>query len=244
MLWDQSITTGDVETVVRQLDYTVEAASIRRPNRERDIANFQQMTQYWLGLIQQYAGQTGDYQPINALMKKWGELHDMDMSEAYIPKAEPDPQQQAMQEQQMQLEQAKMQAEIQGKQMDLQGKQMDVEAKAAELQIKERAAELDMQTKVADMQMDAAGKQQEMEFNARMAQQEMELESGKGLMEILMGRQKHEQKMQQDAQAGAVKTITAVESARTQMAVMKAKAAQQKKMAKQKPKPRPQGKPK
>jgi hypothetical protein len=244
MLWDQSITTGDVETVVRQLDYTVEAASIRRPNRERDIANFQQMVQYWQALIMQAAGANGDYQPANALMKMWGELHDMDMSAAYIPKVEPDPQQQAMQEQQMQLEQAKMQAEIQGKQMDLQGKQMDVEAKAAELQIEERAAELDMQTKVADMQMDAAGKQQEMEFNARMAQQEMELKSGKGLMEILMGRQKHEQKMQQDAQAGAVKTITAVESARTQMDVMKAKAAQQKKMAQQKPKPRPQGKPK
>lgn len=246
MLWNQGIATSDVETVVRQLDYTVEAASIRRPNRERDIANFMQVMQAWVPFDFQYGQGSGDWAPFNADKKKWGELHDQDVDDMLIP--DQTEEMQAMQQQQAQLEQQQMQLEQQKLQAEIQGKQMDVEAKVVDAQIKQQSAEMDMQTKVAELQLDSAAQQQEMEFNARKAQQEIELESGKGLVEILMQREKHQQSMQQQAQQGAVKTITSVQQARvqsdvekqkakSQIDVQRAKAAQAKKMAKQKPKP-------
>jgi hypothetical protein len=41
-LWEQYVMSNDVEIVARGMEYEVGAASIRRPDRERDIANYQQ----------------------------------------------------------------------------------------------------------------------------------------------------------------------------------------------------------
>jgi glucan-binding YG repeat protein len=251
--WDRVVASDDDEAIARQYEYTVDAASIRRPNRDRDIGNFQQVMQYWLSVISQYSAASGNYEPVNALMKKWGDLHDQDMSEAFIPDMSDQmeamqQQQQQMAEQEMQMEQAKVQADLQGKQMDAESKQLEMQTKLLDAQIKQETAQADLARKAAETQLDAAARQQEMEFDARKAELDIQLESGKGLAQILMERQRHQQKMQQDAQQGAIKTITAVQGAKvqadlakqkakTQTEVMRAKAKQQKRMAMQKPKP-------
>jgi hypothetical protein len=244
--WDRVVASEDDEVIARQYSYTVDAASIRRPNRDRDVANLQQVATIWLPVAMGAAQASGNYDACNGMMTKWGEMHDQDMTGMMIPGQSEEMQQaqqqaQQLEQQKMEMEAAKMQAEIQGKQMDVQAKQMDA-------QIKQETAQADLQIKAAEMQMDAQQQQQEMEFDARKAQLEIEMESGKGVMQILMERQKHQQKMQQDAQQGAVKMATAVQGAQVQGAVAKqkaksqidvqrAKAAQAKKQAKQKPKP-------
>lgn len=244
--WDRVVATNDDEAIARQYDYTVDAASIRRPNRDRDVANLQQVAGLWLPVAMGAAQANGDYDPVNNMMMLWGKMHDIDMTGMAIQGMTEEMQQaqqqaQQLEEQKMQMEAAKMQAEIQGK-------QMDVEAKVLDAQIKQETAQADLQMKAAEMQLDAEQRQQEMAFDARKAQLDLEMESGKGVMQILMDRQKHQQKMQQDAQQGAVKMATAVQGAqvqgdvakqkaKSQIEVQKAKAAHAKKMAKQKPKP-------
>ncbi len=249
--WDRVVAIDDDEAIARQYDYTVEAASIRRPNRDRDVANLQQVATIWLPVAMAAAQASGNFEPVNGMMTKWGEMHDQDMASMMIPGQSEEMQQ--AQQQAQQLEQQKMEMEAAKMQAEIQGKQMDVQAKVMDAQIKQETAKSDLQIKAAEMQLDAAQQQQEMAFDAKKAEMEIQLESGKGVMQLLMERQKGQQKMQQDAQQGAVKMATAVQGAQVQGAVAKqkaksqidvarAKAAQAKKQAKQKPSPKPQGK--
>jgi len=164
---------------VRQMNYAVAASSVRRPNRERDVANFMQGMQYWLGVMQAYAQQTGNYDPVNGLMEKYGELHDMNMDKLFLPPNEPDPQQIQMQQEQMALEREKLQAEIQGKQLDLQGKMIDAQAKASQAEMK-----------VADQE-------QSMDFDQDRHEQEMVQDQAKHLLDMLQSRQKFTEQMRQ-----------------------------------------------
>jgi hypothetical protein len=208
-MWDQVVASEDNDQIAAQLDYTIDAASIRRPNRERDIANFMQVMQQWLPIDAQYAGTTGDYSTINAAKKRWGELHDQDMDEMFIPDNREEQQQMQQQaqemeqqklqleaqklqleEQKLQLEAAKMQAEMQGQQMGAQAQQMDMETKIVEAQLKQAAAQSQLELGAAQGAMELEAQQMEMAFDAQKAQQELELASGKGLVEILLGREK------------------------------------------------------
>ena len=241
-IWDRVVASDDDETIARQFDYTIEAASIRRPNRESDIANLQQVAGIWLPVAQQAAGGTGDYSAVNEMMRKWGEFHDQDMTGMFIPDQseqiqQAQQQQQQMAEQEMQMEQAKMQADLQGKQMDAQGKQVDMEAKVLDAKIKQEVAQADMGRKVAETQLDMAARQQEMEFDAQMARQKLEAESGQTLMQILAERQKSQQAIQHESQMGAIKTVTAVQDAKVKMDLARVQAKEKAKLAKQKPKP-------
>jgi len=74
MLWKQYVEGSDVELVSRQFNYTIAASSIRRPNRERDVANYQQVMNLFAPTMQGYGQQTGNYDPFNGMVGEWGRL--------------------------------------------------------------------------------------------------------------------------------------------------------------------------
>lgn len=182
MLWEQHVMQSDVELVVRQMQYDVSAASVRRPNLERSLANFQGLLNTFAGILQSHAQQTGNYDGINALLRKWGELHDEDMSGIMLAAPEPDPMQQQMQEQQMQLEMQKMQSEIQKAEMELQKTQAE------------------LQSKMQQSQMQMASQQQQLATDAQRFEQQSQQDQINHLMDMLQDQEKHVQEMKQIAE--------------------------------------------
>jgi hypothetical protein len=179
-LWDQLIVNTDVELVTRQFEYTIESASIRRPNRDRDIANFQQIAGMFLPIMQQYGAASGNYEPFNFLMRKWAEYHDADLEGAEIPPPqEPDPMQAEMQQRMQQAQLAQVEA--------------DAQKSAAEAQ----AAMASGQMSEAELAIEAQKAQMQMESDAAKSQLDLRTSEAKTLSEILQGQAKHMAMMQQ-----------------------------------------------
>lgn len=207
-MWEQHIMSSDVELVTRQFQYAIGAASIRRPDRDRDIANYQQVLTMFGPVAQQYAATSGNYTPFNAMMKKWADFHDADLADCMIPQQEPDPQQQQMQQQMHQLQMEQMQAET---------AKLNADAQAAMAQGQNAGMQLqaDMMQSQADMQA---------------KQQEMQLRAAEGQMGLAIDQQKNSQQLRQTQQMGAVQLRQA-----KQMGDLKVQLA--KKAAAAKPKP-------
>jgi hypothetical protein len=213
-LWERYVMSTDVELVVRQMDYTVGAASIRRPNRDRDVGNFQQVMQYWVQPAFEYGQHTSNFQPYNYLMKKWADFHDADLDGAMFPPPQPDPQQQQMQQQQAQLEQQKMQLEMAKIQADLQGKQIDSQAKMTDAQLKQQQAQAALMQKQQDLQLKGAGERQAIAFDARRHEQDMMQDATSNLLDMLQKRQQFAQDMAQQKAMGEQKLQLARQQAR------------------------------
>jgi hypothetical protein len=194
-LWERHIMSTDVERVVRQMEYTIEAASIRRPNRDRDVANYQQVLQVLVPVAQAYGQQTGNYEPFNHLMKTWAKYHDMDLDGALLPPPQGQEDAMALQQQQQQLEMEKIKAELQGKQMDMQAK------------------ELEFQARQAEVQLELGTKRQLMLFDAQSEQAAMGRDQQKHVMELVQDRQKHTLDIQQQMEMGKVKIALARQAA-------------------------------
>lgn len=77
-LWDQIITNADPETIIREMDATVESGSSRRPDKDRDLANINQMMPSLLPLLQGYAMATGDTSQVNGLIDLLGKSLDQE----------------------------------------------------------------------------------------------------------------------------------------------------------------------
>lgn len=109
MLWDRYVVHEQPEYIVRELRATTAANSTRKPDKQRDTQNMQQLLNSpLLTIFDQYMQTTGDVQPINALLKQWGKTIDQDLSEMYLQplnQSEDPEAQQAAVEQQIQLEQ-------------------------------------------------------------------------------------------------------------------------------------------
>lgn len=88
--WDQLLTVSDPATVLRSLEYRIEANSIRKPNRATEAENMRTATQQLFQPLWQYATQTGDVNPINALMADWAKSIDLDAN-AYMLQPPPPP---------------------------------------------------------------------------------------------------------------------------------------------------------
>lgn len=230
MLWEQHIMSGDVEQVARQMNYTVAASSIRRPNRERDLANFQQFSGIHLPVVQAYGTQTGDYTPANFVLRKFGEYHDMDVEEGLIPPKQTNPQME-------QLQQAQMEADVQKTQAEAQKATAEAQANPAELKM----AELQMEqvSQQQQMQMDAA--KTSMDLKAKMA--EVALKTKAKQAELAMDAQKHTLDMRQQQQKGQLDLQLQKKQGQQQLQQSKqqsqAKVQAMKAQAKAKPKPKP-----
>lgn len=215
MMWRKYITGQPPEQVLREVDVTLEAGSMRKPNQERDIANMNQIFGYLAPELSKHADATGDTGPLNNFIDRWGKTMEMDMTglqmgqRVPMPPPPPPPEVQQQMQQQAQMQQAMMQADLQGKQLDVQGKGIDLQIKMAEAQGKG----LETQKRQLELQFDAVDRQQQMQFDAtKFGQdmqfdqlrfgQEMEQDKKQFLQDLLQKRAESELKIRtQEAQA-------------------------------------------
>jgi hypothetical protein len=199
-LWQQNIENADAEQIMRQMRYEVAASSVRRPNRDRDIADLNELSGRFLPMVQARGELTGDYDQANGFLDKWAELHDMqDIDRMMFPQKDPNDPQAQLAQQQQQAEIQKTQAEAAKLTAEAQANPAAI--KAQELQMK---GQIDQQKLAMDMQKTEA------ELKADMLRLQMELEMKKA--ELAMKAQEHQQEMQfkrEESQVDlAVKTAT------------------------------------
>jgi len=120
-LWTQLITQADPIVYMREMRCRIEASSIKRPNKEKEIQNTQQLASILLPVGQWYAQMTQNTEPINSVIAAMCKSLDQD-DEGWllpqIPPPQPDPRQEEMAE----LEKQKRVHDIQGR--DLKNKKL------------------------------------------------------------------------------------------------------------------------
>ncbi len=212
-LWDQLIANEDPELVVREMKATVEAGSARKPNKNRDHANLQNMSQYMLAELSKHADITGDTAALNGFIKALGETMDQDVSEWEMgprQQSPPDPQVMELQQQQQQMEMGKAQAE-------LQGKQLDVDIKSIELAIKQAESQKD----AGDSQIELAKKQLDLEFENERRIAELEHADDKHIQDLEHAEDSHEQSMDIKDEMTELEFEKAREEARIKLGALK-----------------------
>lgn len=135
-LWSRYVSSSDPESTVHELTYRIEAGSIRKPNRDRDVENANSAVQQWTPLFQSYFQMTGNPRPINALIEMWCRAFDLDPKNFVLdpppPPEGPSPDQIEAQKAQQEMQIAEQEAAL-----DNQSKQMDIQAKMAMAQIEQ-----------------------------------------------------------------------------------------------------------
>lgn len=250
-LWTKYIENGDHEQVVRQMNFDISAASIRRPDRDRDIDNLQEVMARWLPVLQAYGETSGNFDPVNGVMKKWGELHDMDLSECMIQSQEPDPELPMLQKEQMKAETQKTQAEAVKAQaeaqanpaelkmvelameqkgeeqrlaMEIKKMQVELQAKMAELQMKMAAQKAELEMKAQEHQQDMAFKQQEGQVDLAVKQEQGAMQIAQGRQQMEMQRRQGEQQLKIGEQQGKQQLQQTKQQSDAKVQAMKAQA--------------------
>jgi hypothetical protein len=151
-IWDQFVTQGDPETVLFEMDVTIEAGSARKPNKDRDMANVQQLAPALMPIFAKVM-ESGQVQPFNAFLDKIGHAMDEDVTRLHI-QPPPGPPQKGPNPVMVQLEQAKLSAEAQRSQVD-----------AQTAQVRMQSAQLDHQVQMAQAGQGLRHEQEEHEQN-------------------------------------------------------------------------------
>ncbi len=271
-LWQENIMSHKVDEVAFELDYTVEAGSARKRNKEQEIANIQEVLQPMLPVLSEYAVATTDTKPINRLFAQWGKAIDKaDMQQLELgPWAPPPSDAPSPEEQKMQLEQQKMEGQMQLKQEEfglkvkeaemkqqqaMQEMQMEQEKFMAEMAMEREKFQMEMQMKQQEAAIDIGVKQQTAAVDLQVAktqaatqieteQMKAEQQQKLGEQKIAMGEQAHKQKLTQAKQEGQVKVQNSKAQGQVAVQTAKAKAAVAKKTAAKKPAKKRVGKPK
>lgn len=76
-LWDQFVASQDLNDITRQLDYRIEAGSMKKPNKDTELANMNEGMQTLLPVFQAYGQVTGDMTPLNNLIADWAKARDI-----------------------------------------------------------------------------------------------------------------------------------------------------------------------
>lgn len=84
-MWAYFITPTDPRTLLHSLEYRIEAGSVRKPNKERETANWQQIIQT-VGPFYQQLVRMGLVEPFNAMMTGWLKSMDAKTDGLLIPK--------------------------------------------------------------------------------------------------------------------------------------------------------------
>lgn len=183
MLWDELIYNEDPEVVMREMTCMVEATDLRRPNRERDLQNLQNLSQQFVPVFMALAQETGNAGPLDAMVEDIGKAMEQPTERwkigEWVPR--PDPMAQQEMEAAAQAEQAKTEAVVQKAQADIAVKQADVQAKQQQMQ-------LDLFKTQAEMQMDAAEHEQEMEQAREESALSLSLKRAEGMQGLMMNR--------------------------------------------------------
>jgi hypothetical protein len=213
-LWEQLITDEDPEIVVREMHAMVEAGSVRRPNRQKDIGNLQGMAGWLLPELSKHADITSDTAPLNAYIEAFGRVADIDVSKWVMGAREPKQpemteEMQQQQQEAMQIEQARIQYEQQKSQMDLQAKQVDIERKRLEAAAKKSEAD----AKAIEAQKTAELRQLQLEFDREQAALNLQQDAARAAQDMDQARQRHALNMQVLAEEGALKLNIAEKNA-------------------------------
>lgn len=186
-LWGKLVLDTDVNKVVRELEYRIEAGSARKPNKDRDVANANQAINIFASEFSNYAQLTGDSGPLNQLIAFWGKAADSPLEHIQLgpmqppppPPGTPDP---------AQLE---MQAKQQEMQLDAQKAQQDMQIAQQKLQLE-----------ITKIQASLAGDQQKaqisIELDNRKAQLQAAIDQRQSNQELRQDEQVHDQEMRQD----------------------------------------------
>lgn len=204
--WDELIANDDPEIVVREMRATIEANDVRKPNRDRLLANIQDMLQFFLPLAQQYARDTGDTEPINKFLSAIDDALEDKIAPQFGPwRPQPDPEAQQQQQQLAQLEQAKLQAEAAIKQTEAQLKQLDVQK--AQMELQGEGQDLQQQQIRSQLEMQLQQMRGELDLNQQEAKNRLDLttEQRKHVQQMLFSEDEHELKMVQLQREGDVK---------------------------------------
>ncbi len=89
--WQKLVAGADPLKVFHGLEYTIEAGSTRKPNKERDAANINQAIQTFLPGIDEKAAATGDFARHNEIIRLWGKASDMEVEDLMEPPPPPPP---------------------------------------------------------------------------------------------------------------------------------------------------------
>jgi hypothetical protein len=84
-LWQMLVVNQDPSTMLYDLQYRVEAGSIRKPNRSRDAENATALMQTVMPLAVQYFQLSGNIDPINQILSLWKKSMDIDQSVVNFP---------------------------------------------------------------------------------------------------------------------------------------------------------------
>lgn len=213
-LWEKYVMSSDVNKVAGEFEYEVGAASIRRPDRDRDIANYQQFAQYLLPAVQTYGETSGNYGPFNFYMKKWGEFHDADVEGALIPEQTEEETAAKQQQQQLSMEQIKAEVEAKKAEAALKmaqaatagneeaGEQQAMQLEAAKFQMEAQAKQQDSQLKLVETKANLQAKGQEVAMDMKAQQFKTLAELQKHRAQMQMDEERHDQEMRQSAQQG------------------------------------------
>ena len=229
MVWDRMVSTDDVERIVQEFEYHIEADTARKPNRQSKIAAIQELRQYFLPVYSQFAGM-GVVEPFNQMAALEGKLLDIELPQLPPPQP-PDPNAPPPPEEQ------KIQAEIQLKQNELAMKQAEGQARMAESQMQ-------MQAKQQEAQQQLAIEQAKFQLERQRAAEQVAVEQRKLEMEaerLELDKQRMEQellmeqaKAQLDAQLEQQKMVMEVK--KQEMAMEMKREETQAKMALEKQK--------
>lgn len=131
-IWETQMATQDIETIISDFEYTIEAGSARKPNIANKRQAVMEYGQAWGAVLAEMAG-AGNVGPWNAYHRMLGEITQTDMSEFMLQPPDPNvPPPPTPEELEMQKNEQELAMDRERLQMDLFGKQTELEMKAAE----------------------------------------------------------------------------------------------------------------
>jgi hypothetical protein len=108
MAWDTLLGSMDIDTLFHEMEVWIEATDLRRPNRDKDMADLERIAPFYIPAVQTYAQLTGDEKPFNAFLNKFAVAMQMKNPEdLYMGPWQPMPDP-AMQQMQAEAQQAEM----------------------------------------------------------------------------------------------------------------------------------------
>ncbi len=174
-LWGEIVSTADLPQIVAELEYRIEAGSIRKPNAAMDVENAQQASQVWGQVWKDYGFQSGDFGPLNELWQFWAKSHQMTDPEKYVLRPPPPKEGPSPEEIKAQLEQQRLQIEQQKAQMEMQKLQQQME--------------MERQKMMVNLSQDAAEHTQEMVQSEEEHDQDLDHEREQSLLKLDLMRQ-------------------------------------------------------
>lgn len=84
-MWDKFITPSNPAELLYQLEYRIEAGSVRKPNRDRDAQNMRDTTQMLMPFYQGLASNAGLVDQFNALLELWAKSVDLKADGLLLP---------------------------------------------------------------------------------------------------------------------------------------------------------------